>query len=50
MAELIVVGFQGTSRAAEVLDQLLDLNAESLIDLKDGIAVYRTDDGKLRVN
>src|SRR5688572_12500206 len=50
MAELIVVGFQGTHRAAEVLDQVQRLNANALIDLKDGIAVYRTDGGRLRVD
>jgi uncharacterized membrane protein len=50
VAELIVVGFQGTRRATEVLDQLQQLNAESLIDLKDGVAAYRTDDGRLRID
>ena len=48
MAELVVVGFEGKHRAAEVLDQLEVLNNVSAIDLKDGVAVYRTDDGKLR--
>src|SRR5262245_5651515 len=50
MAELIVVGFQGIRRAAEVLNQLQELNVERLIDLKDGVAVYRTDDGRLRID
>lgn len=50
MAELIVVGFQGTHRAAEVLDTAQRLHANALIDLKDGIAVYRTDSGRLRVD
>jgi uncharacterized membrane protein len=50
MPELIVVGFEGIHRAAEVLSQLQELNAEQLIELKDGVAVYRTDDGRLRVN
>ena len=48
MAELVVVGFEGKHRAAEVLDQLEVLNDLSTIDLKDAVAVYRTDDGRLR--
>jgi uncharacterized membrane protein len=48
MAELVVVGFEGKHRAAEVLDQLEVLNAYWTIDLKDAVAVYRTDDGTLR--
>ena len=48
MAELVVVGFEGKHRAAEVLDQLEVLNDTSAIDLKDAVAVYRTDDGRLR--
>jgi uncharacterized membrane protein len=50
MAELMVVGFQGTHRAAEVLDQLQQLSAGLTLDLKDGVAVYRARDGKLRVD
>ncbi len=50
MAELIVAGFKGTQRAAEVLDQILDLNASWAIDLKDAVAVYRTHDGRLRLD
>jgi uncharacterized membrane protein len=50
MAELIVVGFQGTHRAAEVLDTMQRLHVNALIDLKDGTAVYRTDSGRLRVD
>jgi uncharacterized membrane protein len=50
MAELMVVGFEGRYRAAEVLDQLTQLNATWAIDLKDAVAVYRTDSGKLRVD
>jgi uncharacterized membrane protein len=48
MAELVVVGFEGKHRAAEVLDQLEVLNDLWAIDLKDAVAVYRTDDGRLR--
>ncbi|HKR07807.1 MAG TPA: DUF1269 domain-containing protein [Gemmatimonadaceae bacterium] len=50
MAELVVIGFEGKHRAAEVLDQLEVMNETSLIDLKDAVAVYRTDDGRLRVD
>ena len=50
MAELIVIGFEGKHRAAEVLDQLEAMSASWTIDLKDAVAVYRTDDGKLRVD
>lgn len=52
MRELIVVGFQGNHRAAEVMDQILDLNADWSIDLQleDAVAVYRTGDGRLRLD
>ena len=52
MRDLTVVGFQGTHRAAEVLNQVLDLNADWAADLhlEDAVAVYRTRDGKLRVD
>jgi uncharacterized membrane protein len=50
MRDLIVVGFEGKHRASEVLGQLQGLNDESLIDLGDAVAAYRTDDGKLRVD
>ena len=49
MAELIAIGFEGTHRAAEVLDQLQGM-ANSAIDLKDAVAVYRTKDGQLRMD
>jgi uncharacterized membrane protein len=50
MAELVVIGFEGKHRAAEVLHQLEDMNAAWTIDLKDAVAAYRTDDGRLRVD
>ena len=46
MADFIAVGFKGTHRAAEVLEQLQIVD----IDLKDAVAVYRTKEGKLRVD
>jgi uncharacterized membrane protein len=48
MSELMVIGFEGKHRAAEVLNQLEDLDVSVALDLKDAVAVYRTDDGKLR--
>ena len=49
MSELIVVGFHGKHRAAEVLDQLQRLEDEWTIELEDGVAAYRRDNGKFRV-
>lgn len=50
MAELLVIGFEGKHRAAEVLEQLEELEESWTIDLKDAVAAYRTDDGKLRID
>jgi uncharacterized membrane protein len=50
MAELVVVGFEGKHRAAEVLNQLQAMELSFDIDLRDAVAVYRTDDGKLRTD
>ena len=50
MAELIVVGFSGTYRAAEVLEELEAMNAARWIHLDDAVAVYRSSDGRLRVD
>lgn len=50
MAELLVIGFEGKHRAAEVLGQLEDLQESWAIDLKDAVAAYRTDDGRLRID
>jgi uncharacterized membrane protein len=50
MSELIVVGFHGKHRAAEVLDQMQQLDAEDwTIQLHDGVAAYRRENGKLRI-
>jgi uncharacterized membrane protein len=49
MSELIVVGFHGIHRAEEVLDELQRLDADWTIELEDGVATYRRDDGKLRI-
>jgi len=49
MSELIVVGFHGKHRAAEVLDQLNQLAEDWTIELEDGVAAYRRDNGKFRI-
>ncbi len=50
MRDLIAVGFPGKHRASEVLEQLLSLDWKGKIDLKDAVAVYRTENGRLRVD
>jgi uncharacterized membrane protein len=51
MAELIVVGFKKDKyRASEVLNELQLLNDDWVVDLHDAVAVYRDDNGKLRVD
>jgi uncharacterized membrane protein len=51
MAELIVVGFKKDMyRASEVLNTLQDMNNSFVVDLNDAVAVYRDDNGKLRVD
>lgn len=49
MPELTVVAFEGTHRAAEVLRQIQELNEDWVIDLNDAVAVYRSKNGRLRV-
>ena len=49
MNDLIVVGFHGKHRAAEVLDELENMSADWTIDLQDGVAAYRRDNGRLRI-
>ena len=49
-AELMVIGFDGKHRAAEVLNQLELLEASWAIDLKDAVAAYRSRDGRLHVD
>jgi uncharacterized membrane protein len=48
--DLIVVGFKGTKRASEVLSELQQLQENWVIDLKDAVSAYRTDDGELRID
>lgn len=50
MQDLIAVGFPGIDRAAEVLRRMQSLDAKGRIDLADGVAVHRTEDGRLHVD
>lgn len=50
MAELLVVGFPGIHRASEVLDQVRKLDDSYEIHLRDAVAIYRTNDGQLRLD
>jgi uncharacterized membrane protein len=50
MYELIAVGFKGSHRASEVLNQVQSLDDRWAVSLRDGVAVYRTEDGKLRLD
>ena len=50
MYELIAVGFKGTHRASEVLNQVQSLNDQWKLFLRDGVAVYRTENGKLHID
>jgi len=47
---LMVVGFHGKHRASEVLGQVEQLTYDWSLQLKDGVAAYRTDDGRLRID
>ena len=50
MYELIAVGFQGTHRASEVLDQFRALDDRWTFELRDGVTVYRGEKGKLHID
>jgi uncharacterized membrane protein len=51
MANLIVVGFKkDIYRASEVLNRLSTMDDDWVVDLRDAVAVYRNDQGKLRVD
>jgi uncharacterized membrane protein len=51
MAELIVVGFKKDMfRASKALNMLKDMDSSWIVDLHDAVAVYRDEDGKLRVD
>lgn len=51
MSTLIVVGFKKDMyRASEVLNQLIEMDFDWTVDLRDAVAVYRDYSGKLRVD
>ena len=51
MSTLIVVGFKKDMyRASSVLNQLLEMDYDWTVDLRDAVAVYRDYSGKLRVD
>ena len=50
MRHLIVVGFSGRHDASVVLGELLQMSYDGTVDLVDAVAVYRTDDGLLRID
>ena len=50
MYELIAVGFEGTQRASEVLNQIESLSNRWTFTVSDGVAVYRTENGKLHID
>lgn len=50
MAELVVVGFRGAYRAAEVLQELQAMDAARWIHLDDAVAVSRSADGTLHID
>jgi uncharacterized membrane protein len=49
MSDLIVLDFDGTGTADEVLTRLRSLQKENLIDLEDACVVVHTDAGKVQV-
>ena len=49
MSELVVLGFDGTGTADDVLTKLRALQKEHLIDLEDACIVIRAADGKVQV-
>jgi uncharacterized membrane protein len=51
MYELIVIGFkQDMFRASSVLNRLIGLDDAWTVDLRDGVAVYRDYDGRVRID
>jgi uncharacterized membrane protein len=51
MSNLIVVGFKKDMyRASTVLNELIDMDFDWVLDLRDAVAVYRDDRGRLRID
>jgi uncharacterized membrane protein len=49
MSDLVVLDFDGTGTADEVLTKLRSMQKEHLIDLEDACIVVHTDDGKVQI-
>jgi uncharacterized membrane protein len=49
MADLFVLGFPMREKAEAVLEVTRDLQKQELLDLEDGALVWRTADGKIKV-
>lgn len=49
MSDLVVLDFDGTSTADEVLTALRSMQKEHLIDLEDACVVVHTEDGKVQI-
>ena len=49
MAELVVLGFPSKERAEQAMAVSADLQRQELLDLEDGALVWRTPDGKIKV-
>jgi uncharacterized membrane protein len=49
MAELVVLGFPNRERAEQVMDLAGHLRRQELLDLEDAALVWRTPDGKIKV-
>jgi uncharacterized membrane protein len=49
MSDLLVLDFDGTGTADEVLTKLRSMQKEHLIDLEDACVVVHTEDGKLQI-
>jgi uncharacterized membrane protein len=49
MSDLVVLGFPSKERAEQVMDVAGSLNRQELLDLEDAALVWRTPDGKIKV-
>jgi uncharacterized membrane protein len=49
MSDLLVLDFDGTGTADEVLTKLRSMQKENLIDLEDACVVVHTEDGKVQI-
>ena len=49
MSDLVVIGFNDTMKADEVLWRLRTLQSEDLVDLEDAVVVIRDQSGKIQL-